>query len=84
MRYLTGISAVIMFFSILFLSGCRECISHPSCATRPNSGPCPDNNTKWYFDRVDKKCKSFTWGGCGGVIPFETKEDCMRSCKCKD
>jgi len=26
-------------------------------------------------------CKPFEWGGCGGVVPFETLEDCQ-NCNC--
>jgi hypothetical protein len=79
---------IVLFLALiglLNLSACRRnCVRHPGCATRPNSGPCPDASTKWYFDRVDNKCKSFTYGGCGGVVPFESKEDCMKSCKCQN
>ena len=28
-----------------------------------------------------QKCKEFTWGGCGGSVPFETKADCLKA-KC--
>ncbi|MBA4146415.1 MAG: proteinase inhibitor I4 serpin, partial [Cytophaga sp.] len=30
----------------------------------------------------EKKCKEFIWGGCGGVVPFETLEECKGGCQC--
>jgi len=26
----------------------------------------------------------FIWGGCGGVVPFETMEECNNECGGKD
>lgn len=52
-----------------------------NCALEPNVGPCNASFTRYYFDPVEKKCKQFTWGGCAGVVPFETLEDC-ESCGC--
>jgi len=50
------------------------------CSLKPDQGPCKGLFTKYYFDPVSKECKEFIWGGCGGVVPFETKEECE---KCK-
>ena len=36
---------------------------------------------KFYFDEV-QECKEFTWGGCGGVVPFDTLEECQE-CECE-
>ncbi|NBV13589.1 MAG: proteinase inhibitor I4 serpin [Sphingobacteriia bacterium] len=75
---------VLFICCLVSVSSCqRNCLSSPRCSDRPNSGPCPDSNLKWYYDRVDNKCKSFTWGGCGGVVPFQTEVDCKKACKCK-
>jgi Kunitz/Bovine pancreatic trypsin inhibitor domain len=57
----------------------------PSCSTNcslvPESGDCKALFKRYYFDPAEGKCKEFVWGGCGGVVPFETLEEC-ESCKC--
>jgi len=30
---------------------------------------------------VEGKCVSFIYGGCEGVVPFETLEDCQAACQ---
>ncbi|WP_232064624.1 BPTI/Kunitz domain-containing protein [Rhodocytophaga rosea] len=37
---------------------------------------------KYYYDTKEKRCKEFTYGGCGGVVPFQTMEEC-KQCECK-
>jgi hypothetical protein len=51
-----------------------------NCNLEPETGPCKALITKYYFDKVEKKCKPFTWGGCYGVVPFQTLEECKNNC----
>jgi hypothetical protein len=51
------------------------------CSLKPDRGPCKGNFPRYYYDPVSKECKEFIWGGCGGVVPFNTKEECE---KCKN
>lgn len=50
------------------------------CALEPVTGPCKAAITKYYYDKTEKKCKSFIWGGCDGVVPFQTLEECEKGC----
>ncbi len=52
------------------------------CALEPEAGLCNAAFPKYYYDPVEKKCKMFTWGGCGGVVPFQTLQEC-ESCGCE-
>jgi Kunitz/Bovine pancreatic trypsin inhibitor domain len=52
-----------------------------NCQLQPFSGPCEALISKYYFDKAEGKCKEFSWGGCQGVVPFETLEDCQQ-CGC--
>jgi hypothetical protein len=54
-----------------------------NCALEPNTGPCNAAIPRYYFDAADKKCKEFIWGGCNGVVPFETLEACKLECGCQ-
>ncbi|MDT0606781.1 BPTI/Kunitz domain-containing protein [Croceitalea rosinachiae] len=46
------------------------------CELLPDSGPCFAAFTKYYFDKEEQACKEFIWGGCEGVVPFDTLEEC--------
>lgn len=48
------------------------------CDLVPDPGYCKAYIPKYYFDKTDGKCKEFIWGGCGGVVPFHTMEECIQ------
>ena len=49
------------------------------CTLEPNSGPCMAAVPKYYFDQETQQCTMFTWGGCGGVVPFNSLSECEAS-----
>lgn len=55
-------------------------INQKKCSLKPERGPCKGMFEKYYFDAVSKTCKKFIWGGCEGVAPFDTKEECEKGC----
>lgn len=55
----------------------------PACMLEPETGPCKAAFRKYYYDQEEKTCKTFIWGGCNGVVPFETLEECQEKCGCK-
>jgi len=72
-----------LFFLILIVFACEEERPDPlpyPCYLIPESGPCKAAILRYYYDRSDKQCKEFTWGGCDGVVPFETMEECQNGC----
>lgn len=48
------------------------------CLLKPERGPCKAMFERYYYDPVSRTCKPFFWGGCGGVVPFETEEECLK------
>ena len=76
------ITFVILIF---FLTSCRRnCTSLPmQCDLTPKSGPGEAAIEKYFFDAEDQVCKPFIWGGCEGVVPFDTMEDCQQ-CECRE
>lgn len=72
-----------LFFLLLVLS-CTKEKNHKDCALLPEVGNCKASVPKYYFDQTEKKCNVFYWGGCNGVVPFETLEDCNKKCPCHD
>lgn len=81
MKYIT---TSILLLALSFC--CKQEALNPTqceqkCALEPQVGPCNAAFRKYYFDQTEKKCKEFTWGGCAGVVPFETLEECQ-ACGC--
>lgn len=51
-----------------------------SCWLKPEGGPCKAFFEKYYFDAKTNECKKFIYGGCDGVVPFETQDECNKAC----
>ena len=49
------------------------------CLLEPDAGPCEAAIPAWYYDQAVGGCSMFLWGGCDGVVPFETLESCVIS-----
>lgn len=47
------------------------------CDLDPDGGPCDAAFPRYYFDKETQECKEFIWGGCEGVVPFDTMEECL-------
>jgi hypothetical protein len=78
-------SRLLLFFAIILFS-CECNDVHPSdarCSLEPDPGLCKAAFQRYYYDKTEGKCKMFTWGGCGGVVPFETLEECEQCVKSK-
>ena len=51
------------------------------CRMKPDPGPCMALFHAGYYDEIAGACRSFTYGGCGGTVPFETQDACKRICE---
>jgi len=65
---------------LMATSGCKD--PDPRCSLQPEAGVCNAAFERYYYDQEEKKCKAFTWGGCNGIVPFETLAEC-EACDCK-
>ena len=50
------------------------------CELLPDPGPCDAAIQAFYFDSNTFACEEFMWGGCNGIVPFSTLEDCEAAC----
>ena len=50
------------------------------CQLKPDPGMCKAYIPSYYYDTNDDTCKEFIWGGCEGVRPFETINECQTAC----
>lgn len=66
------------------LSACQSASSSASlpeaCTLKPESGKCRAAHTRYWFDADSGSCRAFIWGGCEGVVPFETLQQCQQTC----
>ncbi|KAM8725304.1 kunitz-type protease inhibitor 1-like isoform 1-T2 [Acanthopagrus schlegelii] len=52
------------------------------CAEPPHTGPCRASFPRWYYDPMNKKCFTFTFGGCeANANNFEDQETCREACR---
>ncbi len=64
-------------FLILVAVSCVEPPVQPAlCTLEPDPGPCKAYFERYFFNENTGKCEMFIWGGCDGVVPFETMEEC--------
>ncbi len=51
------------------------------CYLAPDSGPCEAYMQMYYFNQDTESCEMFIYGGCAGVVPFESLVDCQNACE---
>ncbi|MGB1013209.1 MAG: BPTI/Kunitz domain-containing protein, partial [Nannocystaceae bacterium] len=51
------------------------------CLLEPDPGGCEAAFPKWAFDPQSGECYEWYYGGCDGLIPFETLESCQSMCE---
>ena len=51
------------------------------CSSIPNPGMCFAAIQIYYFDQNTGQCEESIWGGCDGLVPFWTLEDCQNNCE---
>jgi hypothetical protein len=54
--------------------------SEDLCRLRPDPGPCKASYRRYYYDAGARQCRSFTWGGCDGTVPFDSQRACESTC----
>ena len=59
---------------------CDEFETNP-CEQYPNPGPCFAAIQVYFFNQQTAQCEETTWGGCGGVVPFWTLQECENECE---
>lgn len=72
--------ALALVAATLLLAGCHTQRLPEACTLKPESGRCKAAFMRYWYDPPVGTCKAFIWGGCGGVVPFETMESCAAQC----
>lgn len=51
------------------------------CTLPPHTGPCRASFTRWFYDPLQQKCQTFTFGGCdANDNNYETQQECTQTC----
>lgn len=67
-------SIIILFLWILP-------VEQHACLLPALVGECQNYTARWYYDSLERQCRQFYYGGCGGNDNnFLAQEDCQRSC----
>jgi hypothetical protein len=75
---------IFLFCSIgILVFACQkeDCEKPSQCELKPDPGLCEAAIPKYFYNSVKGKCEEFIYGGCDGVVPFETLEECYE-CEC--
>lgn len=62
--------------SWLGMPDCSSSSLIDACTLSPDPGMCFAAIQMYYFNQETQQCEDFTWGGCGGVVPFESLSEC--------
>ena len=52
-----------------------------NCELQPQSGECEAAFEIYYYNQNTNQCEMTLWGGCFGVVPFWSLEDCQDACQ---
>ena len=55
-------------------------VINQDCQLKPEAGQCAAYFERYFYNQDTKQCEKFIWGGCAGVVPFQTLKDCQSSC----
>lgn len=85
---LIGLIVIILFVvaASIWMGGSSPQPSKPTderCFQKGVAGPCEGLIYGYQYDQNDGLCKKFLWGGCEGVRPFKTMEECQSVCEIK-
>ena len=76
------ISYILTTLAFLTQVSCgNNCSANSNCNLSPEAGDCEAIHVRFFFNQETKKCEEFIWGGCQGIVPFETFEQC-KECLC--
>jgi hypothetical protein len=53
------------------------------CVDKPDAGPCGGRVPGFWYDYRTDSCRTFYYGGCGGHVPFRTRDACETLCLAK-
>ena len=71
----------LLFLLIIPFLSFGQIVATEDCNSIPDPGICLAYFQTFYFDQTTSQCEESYWGGCGGVVPFWTLEECQNSCE---
>jgi hypothetical protein len=77
------VKLIIGLILLVLLVGCTPVNDelNVNCSLEPETGPCKALFIQYYYNSTEGVCKEFKWGGCEGVVPFKTLDECKQVCE---
>lgn len=76
------ITTLLIFFIILFISGCTSRNIDERCSQKIiGEGVCNNTFSGYEFEPTLSECFRRITTGCTAIIPFNSSENCLSTCK---
>ena len=72
---------IILISFIIPFVGFGQIGATEDCNSIPEPGTCLAYIVTYYFNQNTSQCEESYWGGCDGVVPFWTLEECQNNCE---
>ena len=69
---------ILIFIPYTFIG---QIVATEDCGSIPDPGYCFAYIQTFYFNQITYQCEESFWGGCDGVVPFWSLEDCQNNCE---
>jgi hypothetical protein len=70
---------IVSIVSLILNSG--DSTIPEECLLEPDPGPCFGYVPMYYFNQDTQSCEMFIYGGCMGLIPFQSLLECQNLCE---
>ena len=70
---------IVTIVSLILNSG--DSTIPEECLLEPDSGPCFGYVPMYYYNQDTQSCEMFIYGGCMGLIPFQSLLECQSLCE---
>ena len=70
---------VVSLIGIILNSG--DSTIPEECLLEPDSGPCFGYVPMYYYNQDTQSCEMFIYGGCMGLVPFQSLLECQNLCE---
>ena len=74
-----NVQDIVAIVSLIFNSEEEELPDE--CYLEPDPGPCFGYMPMYYFNQNTETCEMFVWGGCAGLVPFQSLGECQNTCE---
>jgi len=81
----TSVGIIVVLVQLAMLAATKDnsprALSTDTCLLAKDRGPCDNYSVKWHYDKDEKSCLRFWYGGCAGNNNrFNSRDECENAC----